>query len=175
MRTGRARLSFNPANGALFFVPDVTSALANSSWTMPVPRGTYELAIEPVDGTPVAGTNVNFSQQVSNFFGQQNFREQFFGPGSGDPDAPVLKVHAKPGRTSSGLNVVTDDPITIANFGNLNARGFTNSPAGRYYAVQIPAAQIAALPGTGKLRILAAEFDTFVLDASVVPLSPRQS
>ena len=145
----------------------------NGNYVLPLPRGSYHVGVEAVDGQPVAANAISFTTQIGNFFGQQNFTEEFFDtkesalektPG----DARV--VSAKAAQTTPGINIITNSEFNISNFGALNAIGFINSPAGRIYAVAFPAAQVSAIgPGTD-LFLHTGLFNTFLVDASVVPV-----
>jgi hypothetical protein len=79
---------------------------------------------------------------------------------------PVVGV---PVLTIPNVNFTTNKEINLNNFGSRDFIGFTASPAGRYYAVQIPASQIAAVNPGDDILIHAATFDTAIVDASVVP------
>lgn len=171
--SGTTNLSFNPANGGLFFVPNVAEAILNGNYVLPLPRGSYHVGVEAVDGQPVAANQISFTTQIGNFFGQQNFTEEFF-----DTKESALEktpgdaraVSAKAAQTTAGINIITNGVFNISNFGALNAIGFINSPAGRTYAVAFPAAQVAAIsPGTD-FFLHTGLFNTFLVDASVVPV-----
>ena len=170
--SGTTNLSFNPANGGLFFIPNVAQAIPNGNYTIPVPPGNYDVNVEAVDGSPVAAANINFTPQIGNFFGQQNFIEEFYNNNSEaaierDP-GDSKNVHVNAGQTNAGNNITTNNVFTIAGFGARNAIGFINPPAGGFiYAVQFPASQISALNGGNPTLIQAGLFDTTVLDASV--------
>ena len=170
--SGTTNLSFNPLNGGLFFVPVVGTAIPNGNYTIPVPAGSYNVGIEAVDGSPVAAANISFTTQIGNFFGQQNFIEEFFNnnsEGAVERDAGDDKnVHVVVGQTHSGVNIVTNDVLTIAGFGARTNIGFINPPAGGFiYAQQFPASQIAALNGGNPTLLQAGLFDTIPLDNSV--------
>jgi hypothetical protein len=168
--SGTTNLSFNPANGGLFFVPNVAQAIPNGNYVLPLPRGSFSVGVEAVDGQPVAAGNIGFTPQIGNFFGQQNFTEEFWDrresalertPGDARPANTV------PGSTITGANIITNRVINISNFGALNAIGFINSPPGRTYAVAFPASQITSAMTGPDLFIHAGRFDTHVVDASV--------
>jgi hypothetical protein len=125
----------------------------------------------------VAAGQVNFTAIVGNFFGQQNFMEEFFNNNSEavverDP-GDAKNVHVNPGHTNGGVDLITNRRIEVRNFGNRSAIGFVNSPAGRMYAVAFPASQIAQVfsqipvqnPGHDVL-VQAGLLDTIVLDPS---------
>ena len=170
--SGRTQLSFNPATGGLFFLTDPTIGIESGEYVVPVPRGIYKVGIEAVDGQPAAAGNISFTCQIGGFYGQQNFNEEFFNlfesasefsPGFGFP-VPVFA-----GSTRSGIDFVTTQSINVSNFGLRNFVGFTAVVPGRYYAVRVPAAQIAAL-GPDPFLVHSVLFNTNVVDNSVVPV-----
>jgi hypothetical protein len=170
--SGQANLSFNPATGGLFFVPNVAQAITNGNYVIPVPQGNYNVQVEAVDGAPAAAANIGLTPQVGNFFGQQNFIEEFFNNNSEgaierDP-ADAKNVHVNAGQINSGNNITTNSVFTLAGFGARNAVGFINPPAGGLiYAVAFPVSQITALNDGNPVLIQAGLFDTNVVDASV--------
>ena len=170
--SGTTNLSFNPANGGLFFVPTVAVAIPNGNYTLPVPPGNYSLGVEAIDGGPIAAAQVNFTTQIGNFFGQQNFIEEFYNPRKEaaierEPgEAKNVRVNA--GFITDGNNITTNNVFNISGFGARTNIGFINPPAGGFiYAVQFPASQISALNGGAPTLIQAGLFDTAVVDASV--------
>ncbi|HYP29723.1 MAG TPA: matrixin family metalloprotease [Blastocatellia bacterium] len=169
--SGTTNLSFNPANGGLFFINDPAIAIPNGNYVLPVPKGNWDVRVEAVDGEPVPAANISFTTQIGNFFGQQNFIEEFFNnnsEGAVERDPGDSKnVHVNPGKTETGINITTNRVIAVSNFGALNSIGFINSPAGRTYAVAFPAAQIGAINPGQDVRVQAGLFNTFLLDASV--------
>jgi len=170
--SGTTNLSFNPANGGLFFVPTVANAIPNGNYTIPVPTGNYSVGVEAVDGSPAAAGNISFTCQIGNFFGQQNFIEEFYnnnGEAAIERDPEQDKnVHVNVGETHSGINIITNNVINISGFGARTNIGFINPPAGGFiYAVQFPASQISALNGGNPTLLQAGLFDTITLDASV--------
>ena len=170
--SGTVDLSFNPSNGGLFFLPPALG-LIDGRYAIPVPKGNYAVGIEAVDGTPAAAGNISFTCQVGAFYGQQNFNEEFYSPFDDDDEARPgfsRNVHVSEGRTTDHINIVTNNAFNISNFGALNAIGFINSPAGRYYAVQVPASQISAFMPDERIVVHSALFETHVVDASTVPI-----
>ena len=170
--SGTTNLSFNPVNGGLFFVPNVAQAIVNGNYTIPVPPGNYSVGVEAVDGSPNAAAQISFTTQIGNFFGQQNFHEEFYnnnGEGALEREPDQDKnVHVNAGQTNDGTNIITNNQITIAGFGARNAIGFINPPPGGFiYAVQFPASQITALNGGNPTLIQMGLFDSSVVDASV--------
>jgi hypothetical protein len=173
--SGTTNLSFNPVTGGLFFVPTVDQAIVDGRYTIPAPKGQYAVRVEATDGDPVAVSSISFTTQVGNFFGQMNFHEEFYNKnkeatGERRP-GDAKNVVAKAGRVTSGVDIITNNNVNINNFGARTNIGFINQQSGIDYAVHIPAAQLlAALPGGGgTLSLHSALFETFVVDASVVP------
>jgi len=173
--SGTTQVSFNPATGGLALINPAFN-IPNGNYVIPVPRGLYAVGVEAVDGTPTAAGNISLTCQIGAIFGQQNFNEEFFNRSREDAREVRLgekfPVLVAPGLNflSSGIDIVTSDSININNFGNRNFVGFTALVPGRLYAVQVPAAQIAAVNPGGKLLIQGVAFDTTVANASVVPV-----
>lgn len=172
--SGTANLSFNPVTGGLFFIPaaSIGQAITNGNYVIPVPPGNYNVMVEAVDGAPAAAGNIGFTAQIGNFYGQQNFIEEFFnnnGEGALERDAGDDKnVRVVTGQNHSGVNIITNDVFTIAGFGARTNIGFINPPAGGFiYAQQFPAAQISALNGGNPTLLQAGLFDTIPIDNSV--------
>ena len=169
--SGTANLSFNPLNGGLFFVPTVADAIPNGNYVIPIGQGNYNVRVEPVDGAPAAAGNISFTCQIGNFFGQQNFIEEFWnnnkeGAIEREP-GDAKNAHVNVGQTKAGVNITTNSVFNISGFGARNAIGFINPPAGGFiYAVQFPASQVSALNGGNPTVIQAGLFDTNVVDAS---------
>ena len=170
--SGTTNLSFNPANGGLFFVPTVAAAIPNGNYVIPVKQGNYSVGVEATDGSPAAAGNISFTCQIGAFFGQQNFIEEFWNNNSEgaierDP-ADAKNVHVNAGQVNGGTNITTNSVFNISGFGARTNIGFINPPAGGFiYAVQFPASQISALNGGNPTNIQAGLFDTIPLDASV--------
>lgn len=169
--SGTTNLSFNPVNGGLFFVPTVADAIPNGNYVIPVPKGNYDVGVEAIDGSPVAAAQVSFTTQIGNFFGQQNFIEEFWNNNSEgalerDP-ADAKNVHVNEGKVNSGTNIVTNQVVNISNFGARNSIGFINVPASTTYAVAFPRNLLLGVNPGQPMLFQAGLFDTHVLDASV--------
>jgi hypothetical protein len=122
----------------------------------------------------VSSLSVNLTTQIGDIFGQQNFNAGLWGGPfeSAHEVSPgfAFPVISLPSITTGNINVVTNDQININNFGSTDFFGLTSAQPGSYYAVQFPASQIAAINPGGDLLIQEGAFDTFVTDASVVPV-----
>jgi len=172
--SGTTNLSFNPANGGLFFIPaaNISQAIVNGNYTIPVPPGNYSVGVEAVDGSPNAANQISFTTQIGNFYGQQNFIEEFYnnnGEAAIERDPEQDKnVHVNAGQTNAGINIITNNVITVSPFGARTNIGFINPPAGGFiYAVAFPASEVAALNGGNPTLLQAGLFDSAVVDASV--------
>ncbi|HEU0251415.1 MAG TPA: matrixin family metalloprotease [Pyrinomonadaceae bacterium] len=170
--SGTTNLSFNPANGGLFFVPTVADAIVNGNYTIPVPPGNYSVGTEALDGSPNQPGQISFTTQIGNFFGQQNFIEEFWNnqsEGALERDPGEAKnAHVNAGQATGGVNITTNQVITVAGFGVRTNIGFINPGANNFvYAVQFPASQISALNGGNPVYLQMGLFDSFVVDASV--------
>lgn len=170
--SGTTNLSFNPANGGLFFVPTAADAIPNGNYVIPVKPGNYSVGVEATDGSPAAAGNISFTCQIGNFFGQQNFIEEYWNNNNEaaierDP-GDAKNVHVNAGQINGGTNITTNNVITVSGFGARTNIGFINAPAGGFiYAVQFPASQVSALNGGNPTLLQAGLFDTIVVDASV--------
>lgn len=171
--SGTTQLSFNPATGGLFLLADPAVGVLDGRYVIPVPKGSYSVGIEAVDGQPAAAGNISFTCQIGGFYGHQNFNEEFYSRRDDDVEVRpgrAANVHVSAGQKRSGIDIVTPRQINVANFGNRNFVGFTGVAPGTYYAVRIPAAQIAAINPGQPIVAQALGFNTNVADASVVPV-----
>lgn len=171
--SGTANLSFNPATGGLFFIPaaNIGQAIVNGNYVIPVLPGNYSVGVEAVDGSPNSAGQISFTTQIGSFYGQQNFNEEFYnnnGEAAIERDPEQDKnVRVNAGQTNAGINIITNNQITINPFGARTNIGFINPPAGGFiYAVQFPASQISALNGGNPTLLQAGLFDSSVVDAS---------
>jgi hypothetical protein len=170
--SGITQLSFDPATGGLFVLPDPAVGVLSGEYTIPVRAGNYDIGVEAVDGSPVPAGSISFTAQIGAAYGQQNFNEEFYNSREDVIEARPGRrrnVHVENGLTTFAIDIVTNDSSNIGNFTALNANGFINSPAGLYYAVAIPAARVAAYRPGEAIAVHSALFSTTVVDASVVP------
>jgi hypothetical protein len=173
--SGTSQVSFDPTTGEIFLVSPAYNIL-NGNYVIPVPLGLYTVGIEAVDGSPVPSGSVSLNAQIGDIFGQQDFNEEFWsGPAPLESAIEIqpgfgLPVAGIPGFTQSHIDFVTNDQVNISNFGSRDFIGFTGAAPGTYYAVRVPASQISAINPGGNIYIQEAAYDTFVVDASVVPI-----
>jgi hypothetical protein len=170
--SGTTQLSFDPATGELFLV-DPSFNIVNGNYVLPVRTGLFNIGMEATDGLPVSSGSISFNALIGDLFGQLDFEEEFWTPGdSANEVHPGLSipVPAVAGLTANNINLVTNRQFEIANFGARDFVGFTGAPAGRYYAVRIPASQITALDPGNDLVMQTATFLTIMADASVPPI-----
>lgn len=172
--SGTTRLSFNPATGGLAIAPDVGFSIPDGKYVLPVPKGSYAIGVEATDGEPAAAANISFTAQIGGAFGQLNFNEELW---NNNKESTVEKrpwqaknVAVAPGKTLAAVDITTTRAFNIANYRALAAIGFVNSLPGRYYAVRVPASQIASITGTAPYLVHGALFNTYLLDASTPAL-----
>jgi hypothetical protein len=170
--SGSARLSFRPTSGGLFLLPRAVG-IVHGNYVIPVPKGSYTVGIEPLDGNPAGGANISVTGQIGAAYGHPDFTEELF---NNQQEAVFEKragqgknVVVYAGRETGGVNIVTNNTIHINNFGSEDTSGFTGAPAGRLYAVRIPASQVTAAftAAGGRASVLAANIATNTADASV--------
>lgn len=171
--SGTARLALR-TDGALFFPFDEASGIVHGDYVLPVARGKYSVGMEAIDGTPISANQINFDVQVGNFFGQQNFQEEFYNGGSEsafEKDAGKANpVNANNGNAGSGIDLVTNVNATVAPYGSFDFYGFTLGPGGLIYAVQFPRAEVQAAFDSGLDLLQMATYRTQLFDASAVPI-----
>ncbi len=176
--SGTSQLSYDPNTGGIFLVSPSYNIL-NGNYTLPVPLGLYNIGIEAVDGTPVPASSVSLNAQIGSIFGQQNFNEEFWnGPLESATEVDpgfALPVAGVPSLTVPHVDFVTNNQVNISNFGSRDFIGFTGQAAGSYYAVRVPASQVSAINPGGDYYLQAAQYDTFVVDSSVVPVFAEAS
>lgn len=173
--SGTTQVSVNPATGGLFLVSPAFN-IRDGKYVIPVPKGSYAVGVEAMDGNPVAAANVSLSGQIGSLFGQLNFSEEFYNNNKEEAvevrPGQAKNVAVNPGMVKSGIDITTTKNININNFGTRNFIGFTGLAGSSYYAVQIPASQVAAAATAagGSIVFHSIAFDTAVLDASVAPI-----
>jgi hypothetical protein len=175
--SGTSQVSYDPATGSLFLVSPSYNII-NGNYTLPVKLGLYSIGIEAVDGSPVPASSVSLNTQIGSAFGQQDFNEELWALGDSATEifpGLALPVVGAPSLTVGHIDFTTNDQISISNFGTRDFVGFTGQAAGSYYAVRVPASQISAINPGGDLYIQEALYDTFVSDASVVPVFAEAS
>jgi hypothetical protein len=172
--SGTVNLSFNPTTEQVFALPTAAQGVVNGNYVIPVPQGSYAVGVEAVDGNPVSAGSISYTAGAGAFYGQLNFNEEFYK--NKDSDLEVRpgqekNVHVNPGKTKDGIDIVTNDAFNITGgFGALNGIGFRDAPAGLYYAVRVPAADVSAVNPGGDIFAHSVVFETFLFDASTVPV-----
>jgi len=171
--SGTVQVDYDLELGDYFFDSPEHNVL-DGRFVLPVKKGNWELAIEPVDGSPVPVGSVGAFAEAGEAFGQLAFNEELWnGSGEGaveERSGDSKHVHVNPGEIQTGVDFVTNRETALRNFGSRDTTGFAAAPGGRYYAVRIPASQVSAfLPGQDVL-IQSGAFDTVVADRSTVPL-----
>ncbi|MEQ1930170.1 MAG: matrixin family metalloprotease [Parvularculaceae bacterium] len=174
--SGKAR-GFSP-NGSSVFVGDLTNSIISDQYVMPVPRGTYHLAMQPLDGDPAATGNISTTAQIGGILGQHGYAEEFrsspglegafeHNPGQSTP----VQVNS---GSQSNVNVVTNNTTRLRNAGALTNIG-TAAAIGVsdvVYAERFSNAAVLAQLNGGAL-MTTGTYRTGVFDASVVGVWKR--
>jgi Matrixin len=167
-----ALLVLNPAAGE-------PSSIVNGNYTMPVPTGLYDVGIEALDGRPAAPGNISITAQIGGILQQNLFPEEFRTLGALEDDielTPSLSVPvvAVAGLVNNGTDLVTNLESVLRNAGPLNAIG-TAAAIGVndvIYAERFTNAEVLSQMDLGSV-VTSAQYQTGVLDASVVPKFKR--
>jgi len=169
--SGLAR-AFSP-NGVSVFVGDLTNSIISDQYVLPVPRGTYVLEMQALDGDPAATGNISITAQIGGILGQHGYPEEF-------RSSPALEgeIETNPGqftpvnaqtKNQANINVATNIDVTLRNAGALTNIG-TGAAIGVNdvkYAERFSNASVLALLNSGA-TMTTATFRTGVFDASVV-------
>lgn len=175
--SGTTQLIFNPATGGLSVVNNPALHILDGRYQIPLPKGNYEVGVEPIDGNPAAAGSISFSAQIGSIFGLLNFNEEMFKKSkegaferrAGDASS----INIEPGKTRSGIDITTNVTLNVNNFGSRNFVGFTGVGPGTLYAVRFPKAQIEGIRPGQDILVQSALFDTVLADASVPALFAR--
>ena len=154
-----------------------TSSIVDGSYTIPVPKGNYDLFIEAPDGRPSGAGDISISAFLGDTFGLLDFEEEFYG-GNQEDAFEKLPAVAKPvnvlaGENESGIDFVTNVTTKLSvSDGRRNRIGFTGSLGGRLYAARFANPGVEAfLAGDAVLHT--GLFETVTVDDSVVPVFAR--
>jgi hypothetical protein len=141
--SGTTQVSYNPVTGGLGVISAAFNIL-DGKFTIPVPKGSYAVGVEAMDGAPVAAANVSLTGQIGSLLGQLNFEEEFYNAqweSRGELRPGQKKsVVVKAGLTTADIDLTTSRNFNINRFGNRNFIGFTGQAGLSYYAVQVTAA-----------------------------------
>lgn len=102
-------------DGGLFLLDDLDSII-DGEYELPVPRGgRYIVAMQALDGDPVAASRVSTNAFIGELLGQTDFAEDFYSRGteSGaerNPDR-VKRIRSN----ADGIDLVTDQLVTVRN------------------------------------------------------------
>ncbi len=171
--SGSTQLSYDPGTGSIYLVSPSFN-IVDGHYRFPVRLGLYTLTMEATDGTPVPASSISLSAQIGSIFGQLNFNEERWN-GSQEgaferSPGQAFPVFGLPSVTGSGYDFVTNVQVEASGAAApLTNIGFTGAAPGTYYAVRIPAADVAALDAGNGIYVNSGEFFTAVVDASVVP------
>jgi hypothetical protein len=167
-----SRFYNDPETFDIILLPGLDSA-TDGRYELPVPKGLYDVRIEPLDDFPLAGFRVSYPGWVGYLLGMLDFHEEawnWLGEGAHEiaPNRSV-PVPVAAGHTTSGIDLTTNVTASVANFGSFDRRLYEDAPQGSYYAVRVPGQQLLDAAGGKRFALHSADFFTFVLDASTLP------
>lgn len=177
---GRTRLVQVP-EGFLDVLPDEPDFhLVDGTYSLPVLAGTYNVAVEPLDGSPTFPGAIGNTTIIGGFFDVQGFNEEVF-PRI-DPRLRFFPrdVRVRAGRQVSGVDHVTRvdtnldpfDTVGIGGFLDYDGLGFSTVPPGFHYAVRFPKDELLAQLEDG-LILKSAAFRNRHVDLAVTNVFPR--
>jgi len=177
---GRTRL-VQVAAGFLDVLPDQPEFhLADGSYTLPVPAGTYTVTVEPLDGSPTFSGAIGTTTIVAGFFDIQGFNEEVFP--RVDPRFVFLprKVRVRAGREARQVNHTTRedvrldpfDTLGIGGFLDYDGAGFFGAAPGTLYAVRFPREELLAQIEDG-LILKSAAFRNIQVDRAITNVFSR--
>lgn len=177
---GRTRVSaysgvaraFSP-NGIQVFVFPLDVSVISDQYVLPVPKGTYTLAMQALDGDPAATGNISITAQIGGLNGQHVYPEEFRSAGPLEGSLETTPGQSAPvnaqNNNQPNIDVVTNTDVTLRNAGALTNIG-TGAAIGVtdvIYAERFSNAAVLALLNSGA-TLTTATFRTGVFDASVV-------
>ena len=181
-QTGEVAVSTYSGSSTRFYSDPVTldiillpgfQSVPDGRYVLPVPRGTYDVRIEPLDDFPMPGWAVSYTGWVGYLLGMLDFHEEAWnGLGEGAiesaPDR-AQPIPVQPGASIEGIDLTTDRVTAIENFGTWDFVLYADAPPGSYYAVRIPGEQVLEAAGGKRFGIASVDFFTYVLDNSTLP------
>src|SRR5262245_1030488 len=76
--SGHTQVSFDPATSQKYLINDPAFHIRDGEYVIPVPKGSYAVGVEALDGFPVSADRINTNASIGAIFGQQNFNEEFY-------------------------------------------------------------------------------------------------
>lgn len=167
--SGTVRVSFDPETGRSVVFRDPDFHLVDGRYRIPVPRGTYRLRIEGLDGDPISAFGSNTTSFVGGFLRVTRFQEEHFDADheaafERTPDSATA-IPAVPGASVRGADLVTNVNATLEPFGRFDNFARLRDDPGTYFAVRFPGEELAAALADG-LLLQAGLFRTAVIDSS---------
>jgi hypothetical protein len=178
--SGFARVSTTPTLSG-FFAQGNAFNVIDGDYEIPVPKGTYHIEVEALDGDPAAAGNISITAIVGNANGQLTFAEEFRSAGPLEDNLEHIPAQSVPVQVNSGsqsgVNVVTNDTNRLRNAGAITNLGTASAftPLGVadvIYAERFSNAAVLAQLNAGAL-MTTGTFRTGVFDASVVGVWKR--
>jgi hypothetical protein len=171
--SGDVQVSVDPETGSIDPI-DAGFAVLDGRYTIPVPKGDYEIGVEAVDGFPRSAGSISLTTIVGALLGQLDFNEEMFKASKESAverrpgDASTISIRG--GQTRAGIDITTNRTLNINNFGDLTTYGFGGVPPGTLYALRFPKTQIQSIRPGQDILIPSALFHTLPFDRSTPAL-----
>jgi len=159
---GRVQISVGGGQPSQYLPPSL-GGLADGDYALPVPKGVYQLAVEPNDSWPERSF-ATVSGSASFLFGNQNFVKEYYnGPREGQTERRIGQAITLPAlHDRKGIDFRLDDNVQLSTFNADDLPADVGlGPQGSLLAVRIPRADILAIDRGRGLLLQAALFGTF--------------
>ena len=150
-------------------------ATVNGNYQIPLLRGNYNLGVQALDGSPVAGTAVSITAAVGFLNGEQDFSNEFLSTPSQETSNEIepgrsINVPALPERPFSDLDFVINDELVLTAYEDTDfiGTGMVVGQSDVVYAVRFSNASVLETLSTGAI-LTTATINTGVIDPAQVP------
>jgi hypothetical protein len=167
----------SPAAAAAAGLP--ASSIINGNYTIPVPRGLYDINVEALDNFPVEFFRISNNTNIGGMLGQNLFPEEFRSVGPLEDNIELLPALSVPVIVVNGLvnnnnDITTNDEVVLRNSGprTFVGTGLALNANQVIYADRFTNAQVIAAMDAGSV-VTSILFHTSAFDASQVPVFKR--
>lgn len=168
--SGFTRVFVDDEGGLNIFTPE--TSLLDGEYEIPVPRGLYDLHIEALDGSPAASGNISITAQIGDFFGQQNFAEEFWSFRAFEDAIELFPGFSAPVfagiRRSIDFVTNTDVALNVGAAPDFLGSGFIGGQDNVIYASRFANEEVLALLENGA-KLTTGLYHTAHVDASFIP------
>lgn len=164
--------------GVLNLAP-IDVGVVNGNYQIPLLRGTYNLGLQALDGSPVSGDRVSTVGNLGVLYGQQNFPNEFISTGSRETNNETEPgrsrfIHAFPERPFTGIDFVVNEDVALTAYQDTDfiGTGMVIGQSDVVYATRFSNSNVLELLETGAI-LTTATINTGAIDASQVPTFKR--